>query len=236
MGCESSGARTGSLATNYFNYFTEIEDHFQKARGTSLFLLSPLDWALIETWKQGGVPLEAVLKGIDRTFEKWHTRKHKRKLVNSLAYCAQEVLAAAQEPGDGENQKAGAPPFTPEELSGYLRQNADLLRRASAQSAAAAGEVFLKIADTLDGLANGPHGDLEALEQQMTVLEELVRAAAIQARSQDDLLEMRREMERRLTPYRSKMNAAQLATLERQYLDRLVLEAGGLPRLSLFYL
>ena len=56
---------------NYFNYFTEIEEHFQRARGTSLFLLSPLDWALVESWKNAGVPLEAVLRGIDTAFEKW---------------------------------------------------------------------------------------------------------------------------------------------------------------------
>ncbi len=81
---------------NYFNYFTEIEERFQRARGTGLFLLSPLDWALIESWKNAGVPLEAVLKGIDDAFEKWRSRKSKRRLVNSLAYCAQAVLEAAQ--------------------------------------------------------------------------------------------------------------------------------------------
>ena len=52
-------------AGNYFNYFTEIEEHFQRARGTTLFLMSPLDWALVEGWKNTGVPLEAVLRGID---------------------------------------------------------------------------------------------------------------------------------------------------------------------------
>ena len=30
----------------YFNYFTEIEEHFQRRRGT-LLMLSPLDWALM---------------------------------------------------------------------------------------------------------------------------------------------------------------------------------------------
>ena len=69
---------------NYFNYFTEIEDHFQRVRGTSLFLLSPLDWALIETWNESGVPLEAVLRGIDAAFEKWRSRKVKTQMVNSL--------------------------------------------------------------------------------------------------------------------------------------------------------
>src|SRR5437762_7755585 len=81
---------------NYFNYFTEIEEHFQRARGTGLFLLSPLDWALIETWKNAGVPLDAVLRGIDAAFEKWRSRKNKIQSVNSIAYCAQAVLTEAQ--------------------------------------------------------------------------------------------------------------------------------------------
>src|ERR1700754_3799654 len=82
--------------SNYFNYFTEIEEHFQRARGTGLFLLSPLDWALIESWKNADIPLEAVLRGIDLSFEKWHTRKKKLQQVNSLAYCAQAVYSEAQ--------------------------------------------------------------------------------------------------------------------------------------------
>ncbi len=63
---------------NYFNYFTEVEEHFQRARGTGLFLLSPVDWALIEAWKNGGIPLEAVLRGIDQAFEKWRARPRPR--------------------------------------------------------------------------------------------------------------------------------------------------------------
>src|SRR3954467_13328583 len=81
---------------NYFNYFTEIEEHFQRARGTSLFLLSPLDWALIESWNNAGVPLGAVLRGIDTAFEKWRARKVKTQMVNSLAFCTQAVMTEAQ--------------------------------------------------------------------------------------------------------------------------------------------
>src|SRR5438105_2688257 len=73
---------------NYFNYFTEIEEHFQRRRGTTL-LLSTLDWALIETWKDAGIPLEAVLRGIDIAFEKFQKRPSVFKKVNSLAYCSQ---------------------------------------------------------------------------------------------------------------------------------------------------
>src|SRR5258708_14166076 len=82
--------------SNYFNYFTEVEEHFQRVRGTGLFLLSPLDWALIETWKDAGVPLEAVLRGIDVAFEKLRQRKTRRQPVNSLAYCPPAGLAEAR--------------------------------------------------------------------------------------------------------------------------------------------
>ena len=82
---------------NYFNYFTEIEEHFQRRRGT-LLMLSTLDWALIETWREAGVPLEAVLRGIDAAFDKYDARKsHARvRRVNGLGYCTQEVMAAVE--------------------------------------------------------------------------------------------------------------------------------------------
>src|SRR5450631_383268 len=108
---------------NYFNYFTETEEHFQRARGTSLFLLSPLDWALLESWKNSGVPMEAVLRGIDIAFEKWRSRKVKTQMVNSLAFCAQAVLSEAQIMAEGapaRPRKESAPPFTVEELRTYL--------------------------------------------------------------------------------------------------------------------
>src|SRR3984957_11325361 len=85
-----------SLVENYFNYFTEIEEHFQRRRG-GILLLSTLDWALIETWKSAGVPLEAVLRGVDDAFDKYDQRPSKSKKVNSLAYCSQAVLAAAED-------------------------------------------------------------------------------------------------------------------------------------------
>ena len=87
----------GSLQ-NYFNYFTEIEEHFQRRRGT-LLMLSTLDWALIETWREAGVPLEAVLHGIDAAFDKYDARKSRARVhrVNGLGYCAQEVMQATED-------------------------------------------------------------------------------------------------------------------------------------------
>jgi uncharacterized membrane protein YccC len=221
---------------NYFNYFTEIEEHFQKARGSALFLLSPLDWALIEAWKENGVPLEAVLKGIDRAFEKWHARKHKVRQVNSLAYCAQEVLTAAGESEGGAESRSAAPAFAPDELASYLRRNVTQLRQAAQAAPRDAARAYEETAQTLERLAAQGHPDLEVLEQRLTVLEERLKAAATQARSEEELLQHRCEMDRQLAPYRRKMTADQLVMLEKQYLDRRLLEAAGLPRLSLFFL
>src|ERR1700704_713315 len=128
---------------NYFNYFTEAEEHFQRARGTSLFLMSPLDWALIESWKNAGVPLTAVLRGIDAAFEKWRGRKSRTQMVNSLAFCAQAVLTEAQIlAGSGESRPTAtaAPPFPIEDLRSYLAANAAAVRSAGFPEIAATVE------------------------------------------------------------------------------------------------
>jgi hypothetical protein len=214
---------------NYFNYFTEIEEHFQRARGTGLFLLSPLDWALIESWNNAGVPLEAVLRGIDEAFEKWRSRKVKTQRVNSLAFCAQAVLSEAQLMADGgtaPKKKEAAAPFPIEDLRAYLESNA-------------AAVPFAEIAESLRKLAaevEEHYRNLEALEQRLTVLEEKMIAQARAAQSEEQLLTARQELDRQLRPYRGKMTADQLAMLEKQYLERNLLEGAKLPRLSLFYL
>ena len=74
------------------------------------------------------------------------------------------------------------------------------------------------------------------MEQRLTAIEEKMIARARAAASEEALFEARRTLDQELKPYRGKMNAEQLATLERQFLDRKVLESAGLPRLSLFYL
>ncbi len=126
---------------NYFNYFTEIEEHFLRRRGGGL-LLSTLDWALIETWKDAGIPLEAALRGIEAAFDRYDQRPSKTKKVNSVAYCSQEVLAAAEdmkeatvgvadEAGQRLSAKSAAGQgFEPDTIAVFLRRNADLLESA----------------------------------------------------------------------------------------------------------
>ena len=215
---------------NYFNYFTEIEEHFQRARGTSLFLLSPLDWALVESWKNADVPLEAVLRGIDEAFAKWRSRKVKTQMVNSLAFCAQAVLTEAKVMSGAARpqRRESAPPFPLEELRAYLEANAAALPADYGGTAASLRK--------LAAAAEDHFHDLEALEQHLTVLEEKMLAEARTRQTEEQLLESRRELDRQLRPYRGKMTADQLSMLEKQYLERNLLEKSGLPRLSLFYM
>jgi len=215
---------------NYFNYFTEIEEHFRQTRGSGMFLLSPPDWALIEAWKGAGIPLEAVLRGIDAAFEKWRARpaRARTQMVNSLAYCAQAVTKQAQEMSSASPRKAASQaPFTLDEVIAYVERNASQLAEKSLPELAAS----LRALD-LPVL----YSDLEQLEQRLSALEEkLIAQLRTQAR-EETLFEARRSLDQELKPYRSKMSAEQLSMLERQFLERKLLEMHGVPRLSLFYL
>jgi hypothetical protein len=219
---------------NYFNYFTEIEEHFQRARGTSLFLLSPLDWALIESWKTSGVPLAAVLRGIDAAFEKWRARRKRAQTVNSLAYCAQAVMLEAQRTADAGQPKASpeAAPFPLEDVRRFISRNVDAIRSTGVADYQTVADSLSQIFTDLDNHAQ----DLEKLEQRLTVLEQKLVALARGRQSEDKAFKMREELDSYLRPWRSKMTAQQIAMLELQFLERSTLEAEALPRLSLFYL
>ncbi|MEP6715692.1 MAG: hypothetical protein ABJC09_08955 [Terriglobia bacterium] len=220
---------------NYFNYFTEIEEHFQRARGTSLFLLSPLDWALIETWRNAEVPLEAVLRGIDSAFEKWRAKRSRAQQVNSLAWCSQAVLAEAQRMADGgQSRPAQEPqaPFPADDLRRYVENNIEIIKKTGIPE-------FLSVADSLEQVLKAIgelSRDLESLEERLTMLEQKLIAAARSRQTEDQALAARRELESYLSPYKRRMTGPQISMLQSQFMDRNVLESAHLPRLSLFYL
>ncbi len=232
---------------NYFNYFTEIEEHFQKRRGTGL-LLSTLDWALIETWKDAGVPIEAVLRGIDSAFEKYEQRRSRTQKVNSLAYCSQAVLAAAEDMKEAAvGAHAAEKPgntlgFEPASIAGFFRRNAESLNNAKLPEGGAVGvkpvaeetaRVLRELAAEVEG---GGQFRLEDLERRMTVLEEKLFAVLLAATSDEEIVSLREQVDRELAPYRSKMPGAQISQLHRQCVNKRLVEKYGLPRLSLFYM
>ncbi|MEP7366789.1 MAG: hypothetical protein ABI972_26315 [Acidobacteriota bacterium] len=234
MGAHALTESPEQFHANYFNYFTEVEEHFQRARGTGLFLLSPLDWALIETWKNAEIPLEAVLRGIDRAFEKWRAKKQKtQRQVNGLAWCAQAVAEEAAAIGEASvgGRAAVEAPFSLESLQAHLT-------RVAAETRAAGAAEFDAVAQALDAIgaeAAAHYTKLEELEQRLTALEEKALAIARARMKDEDLFQARAAMEGELRPYRSKFTTDQLARLERQFLDRWVFERTALPRYSIFY-
>jgi hypothetical protein len=225
---------------NYFNYFTEIEEHFQRRRGTIL-LLSTLDWALIETWKDAGIPLAAVLRGIDSTFERYERRpRQAQRRVNGLAYCSQEVLAAAEEMKEAEVGTArpsedGAG-FDLEEIRAYLTRNAAQIENAKLPDEAhsLASETARSLRDLASSFS--PAAKLEDLERRLTVMEEKLFAVLLTGTPDEDLVALRSRADREIAPYRSKMPGMQIEQLHKQCVHKMLLERYGVPRLSLFYM
>ncbi|HEU4634736.1 MAG TPA: hypothetical protein VFS41_01050 [Edaphobacter sp.] len=234
---------------NYFNYFTEIEERFQQRRG-SLLMLSTLDWALIETWREAGIPLEAVLRGIDNAFDKYDERARRSagrmRKVNGLGWCAQSVMEAMEQAmeaaiGASKENSSEVPAdsgFENERVASYLEQNAGALEAAKID--APADTVVTEAAARLRALAAGlrvdPSMRLEELDQTLTVLEEKIFAALLTAAEESELTALREQATRELAPYRGKMQAVQIKQVQQQFMQKKLLEARKLPRLSLFYM
>ncbi len=232
---------------NYFNYFTEIEERFQQRRG-SLLMLSTLDWALIETWREAGIPLEAVLRGIDNAFDK-HDAKALRsstrtRKVNGLAWCAQSVMEAveqAMEASIGAGSKtndAAESGFETERVGQFLEQNAAVIEASTLNPPAdvVAAEVASRLRALALGLRAEPLHSLEELDRTLSVLEEKMFAALLTSTPEEELVSLREQAARELAPYRGKMQAMQIKQVQQQFLQKKILEARKLPRLSLFYM
>jgi hypothetical protein len=230
---------------NYFNYFTEIEEHFQRRRG-SLLMLSTLDWALIESWRETAVPLPAVLRGIDAAFDKYDARKTKVRVrrINGLAWCTQEVMQAVDDMKEASvgssastRDSGPAPGLEGERIAGHLQNCAKSLRAAPLTGIAL--QIAVETATRLEGLAaeaSAGQPELEALERNLTVMEEKLFAALYATTPEAGLLAMREQAATELAPYRGRMKALQIRQIEQQFLHKRLLEHWKLPRLSLFYM
>jgi hypothetical protein len=229
---------------NYYEYFSEIEERFSQRRG-SILLLSTLDWALIETWREAGIPLEAVLRGIDNAFDKHDAKAHKAgarlRKVNGLAWCAQAVMQATEEmveaatgaaPAKREQQESG---FETDRVATYLERNATAF-----ESAANSGDTISATATRLRELATTMRSPqplaLDDLDRTLTVLEDKLFTTLETSATEQQLVDLKTQADRELAPYRSRMSVAQLRQVQQQFLHKRLLELYNLPRLSLFYM
>jgi hypothetical protein len=255
---------------NYFNYFTEVEDRFQQKRGTWI-LLSTLDWALIDIWREAGIPLEVVFRGIDMTFEKWEKRRVKTRRINGLAFCVQEVEAAFEEYKEasvgGREKSARVEPeplFSSDELNAFFHSGLAGIRsaisRLRGQAIEAAADIsasavaairdpsalagdFERIGGALEILAletveasNAEKLDFENLERRLGAIEEKLLSAIKNAMDDRSLADLEAEAQSALAPYKRNMRADMIANLQKQFINKRLLELWSLPRFSLFHL
>jgi hypothetical protein len=249
------------IAVNYYNYFTEIEDAFIRRRGKHLFL-SPMDWALIESWKERGVPLHVALRAIETVFDNQAARASRRS-IKSLLYCQEEVEAQFAEwletqlgatMTDGANgaettnsassfDETSATvdlPFPREVISAHLRNCRELLAHAEKRAAPAFAETVRRAASRLAELerdfARAAHPDVERLEASLSDLENLLDRELRAALSETDLERMRATVAAQLEPYRPRMTREMFELTFENMLAKRLREEHGIPRLSLFHL
>jgi hypothetical protein len=234
---------------NYFEYFSEIEERFSRRRG-SILLLNTLDWALIETWREAGIPLQAVLRGIDAAFDKHDARLGKAKgrlrKVNGLAWCSQAVMQSAEELVEASTGIAPSKPhearesgFESDRVASYLERNAQQLEAARLPAAAddamrsTTAHRLLELAAVMRSDTPAP---LDDLDRTLTVLEEKLFAALQSSATEQELVDLKAQADRELAPYRAKMSVVQLRQVQQQFLNKRLLELRAFPRLSLFYM
>jgi len=257
---EDDGGPVPAEQLNYFNYFTEVEEEFVRRRGRQM-LISPLDWALVESWKDAGIPLHIVLRAINEAFDAYDARGQKFRKVNSVFYCQQAVESAFAEyrlaqVGGGQTPEAseGVPGsarrpsdeeiFPKDVLFEFLNKCDDELRAAAVQ-ASTNGATDLKNAierarnrmkEIVAEIESSARVDAEALERDLDGLDHLVLEAARESLAQDELKKLRAGAKLHLRSYRKKMDEAIYEQTVQNFIARRLREMNNIPRMSLFYL
>lgn len=234
---------------NYFSYFSEIEDTFIRRRGKHL-MLSPIDWALIESWKERGVPLHVALRGIEHSFDSYDAKKHKRT-VKTLLYCQEEVEAqyaewlesrvgSHQESEPEAEDSSERSPFARDVVIDHLRRSLQSLAALSAQphddlreSLQRAGSLLTDIREEYESAARP---DTRKLEESLTGIDRMLDDAIRRAIPEHRLTAIADEVESQLKPYRRQMDKKAYDQTRANLLRKRLREHFDVPRLSLFYL
>lgn len=237
---------------NYFNYFTEIEDAFIRRRGKHL-LLSPMDWALIESWKEMELPLHIALRGIEKAFDSWES-KPRTRTVKSLLYCQEEVEAQYAEwresrvgaaVMDAPNVRdSEALPFSKTAILEHLKQGRlslvaarkNRIKTVEDDLADALERSVALLSEVEEDVATTPSIDAQKLEQSLTGLERMLSDAARLAVDREKLEALESEVTEQLKPYRKQMQPLVYQQTSDNLLLKRLREHFGIPRLSLFYL
>lgn len=242
---------------NYFNYFTEIEETFIRRRGKHL-LLSPLDWALIESWQEREIPLRIVLRGIENVFDSIDKNPNRHRTVKSLTYCREEIEAQytqwlGTQVGKGNGTvsvtakakkealkeektepKSESSIFSAETIKNHLENIYKLTEKAKAKSDGELRQVLDKVSKKLSEHKK-TNLDAERLEESLNDLESLIDETLLTVADKKSLAKIKQGIEKELGKHRSKMeDDVYQRTFDLMLLKNLR-EQAEIPRLSLFY-
>ncbi len=225
---------------NYYNYFTEIEETFVRRRGKHLFL-SPLDWALIETWQERGVPLHIVIRSIESVFDVYDQQPPGTRAIKSLFYCRDEIEAsyaewvksrtgASLESGVGSLEHDG---FSVEAVRAHITESTERLK---ATSLPAMQEDIARAVARLEELSAAIEShDPETIDQTLGDVERLLERSLLANWDAEQLAAIRKEITSQLREYKREMDADSYKnTFDLMLLKRLR-EDAGIPRLGLYY-
>jgi hypothetical protein len=236
---------------NYYNYFTEIEETFIRRRGKNL-LLSPLDWALIESWQEREVPLHIILRGIEKVFDLIDKQPNRKRSVKSLFYCKEEIEAQFSEwlesqvgagetvsssefqvsSSSGETNSAKSELFSDEAIERHLELAAIDLETAREN---AAGDLLETLERVINRLAELKESRLSAekLEESLEKMDALVDESLLKTTETENL---QKEIKKQLGAYQNKMESDVFKRTVELMLLKKLREQAKIPRLSLFYL
>ena len=228
---------------NYFNYFSEIEETFIRRRGKHL-LLSPLDWAMIENWQEREVPLNIVLRGIEKVFDSYDAKPKKNRTIKSLMYCKEEIEAQYDEWLESQIGKNNAQEveetkeisiFSHDTIAEHLENVSLQFENTKVSAKNELGETLERVWHRLQELKTS-FTDAETLETDLTSLEKLIDESLLANTANEEFAILKADTENQLKNYKKQMEAeVYQRTFDLMLLKKLH-EKHEIPRLSLFYL
>ncbi len=234
---------------NYYNYFTEIEEHFVRKRGKHL-LVSPVDWNLIAIWRDAGIPLQVALRGIDIAMDGFFARQHRSpSKVNTLCYCHDSVMEeftrhqesrVGESPGE-ESPKTEGDESGRSEILNSIFQRINEIKTLSAkqyfcENAGGIHRALARLEEIMQNLETGTRIDSEALERDLGIVDEVLMEQLRLATSAEQTAEWEKEAKSELKIYKKRLPKETFGRIHRNFINSRIRRHFQIGELSIFHL
>jgi hypothetical protein len=240
---------------NYYNYFTEIEEHFVKRRGKHL-LISPMDWGLIAAWRDDGVPLNIAIRGIDVAMDSFFARQPRgSSKVSSLCYCHDAVMTAYAEHLEGrvgestddptasvisENGAAGSDEPGINEIVGFIseriREIKELSEKQYTESALEGLQrVWTRLEEILQ-ICAADRIDTASIERDLAIIDVLLTTELRSLVPPEEMLEWEKEAKKALKVYKKRLPKETYVKIHDNFIFEKLHRKFNIGELSLFRL